>query len=179
VFGAAAPSDATLFVRFGGKPDFTGYSLGNGSDFANIMYRDFNNKPAEMYALVRAGDGRSLRIPREGFTLVQPRSTSLPCGINVSNLTLELPENVREHVYPSPASRSIGASNLILSINEPGNVQYTVYSTLGQSIASSTMELSTGINVLPVNISNYAAGVYYIQAFYNGTRKIFRFVVQP
>jgi hypothetical protein len=179
VFGAAAPSDATLFVRFGGKSDFTRYSLGNGSDFANIMYRDFNNKPAEMYALVRAGDGRSLRIPREGFTLVQPRSTSLPCGINVSNLTLELPENVREHVYPSPASRSIGASNLILSINEPGNVQYTVYSTLGQSIASSTMELSTGINVLPVNISNYAAGVYYIQAFYNGTRKIFRFVVQP
>jgi serine protease AprX len=179
VFGAIAPSEAILFVRFAGKADFMRYSLGNGSDFANVLYRDFNGKPAEMYAIIRAGNGTSLRIPREGVTLIQPRSTSLPCGINVGNLTLELPENVREHVYPSPVSRSNGAANLILSVTEPGQVQYAVYSILGQNITSSLWEVSTGINVLPLSISNYAAGVYFIQAFYNGSPKVFRFVVQP
>jgi hypothetical protein len=178
VFGASAATEAELFVRFAGRLDTMRFSLGNGSRFANLSYSLFNGQAAEMFALVRSGT-RTVRIPREGVSRIQPRQTSLPCGINVSLLPLDLPENVRESVFPSPASRSNGTVNFLLAVSEPATLQFTVVSAISQVVSSATVSVSTGINTIPLNISNLGAGVYFLFVNYNNERKTFRFIVQP
>ena len=179
VLGAGEMAEAILYARFAGRQDFMQYSLGNGSRFANIAHSAFGGKAAEMYATVRDTGGRSLRIPRTGFLRVEPRITSLPCGINVSALPLELPQSVRESIFPQPASRAAGVANLLLSVSEPEPITYSIFTTLGQRISTSTINVGTGINVIPLNISNYAVGMYYIHIRYGSAQKMFRFIVQP
>lgn len=190
VAGASGQTEATLFLRFAGKQDFTRYSLGNGSRFADIPHTAFSGTlssgtplggvlpAAEGYALVSEG-GRTVRIPREGFARIQPRQTSIPCGINVGKLPLDLPENVQECLFPNPVSRTNTAVNVLLPISEPGTLEYRIISTLGQVVGTGSTQINTGINIIPINISAYSHGVYFVQVQYNSTRKTFRCVISP
>jgi serine protease AprX len=141
----------------------------------DIPFTQFAGNPLECYAVVDDGV-KNRRIPAEGTVLLEPRRSSVPCGIAAETLALPLPLSVQEGIFPSPAARD-AAVNLLLATPEAARLQYTLYSALGQEVGGASAQVTAGISIVPVSTRGLGLGVYYVRVAYNGSLRVFRFVL--
>ena len=59
-----------------------------------------------------------------------------------------------------------------MTLPEPGAVRLQLYSADGRLLCSTALELFSGENLVPVEVSGYSSGVYYYSVEYKGVRKI-------
>jgi len=60
-------------------------------------------------------------------------------------------------IYPNPAS---GAVNLDIELENPANVEVSVFNTLGQRVAQRSLGVLNGSMVVPFEMPNFTPGVY-------------------
>jgi hypothetical protein len=70
---------------------------------------------------------------------------------------------------PNPAT---GRTLVPVTLPEPGAVRLQLYSADGRLLGSTALELFSGENLVPVEVSGYSSGVYYYSVEYKGVRKI-------
>lgn len=63
-------------------------------------------------------------------------------------------------IYPNPA---VSNANLIIDANENAEISYAIYNLVGKQLAFNTTAISSGLNVLNIDVSNYNAGIYLVQ----------------
>lgn len=186
--------EATLFVQFAPSQDTMRFSLGDGTRFATIPFAQFQRTPAggamgmaiagtmqaQAFVEVRINGAAHLRIPRTGTLPIIPRQTSLPCGLNVSRLPIELPDNVKEGLFPNPISRATRTVSLLVNAQEPSTeAECGIFNSFGQHLFSEKISVNTGVNILPLDMSSLASGVYFARVRYNGRLSVYKFMIVP
>ncbi len=182
----SASLDVTLFVKFAQSQDFTRFPIGDGTRFATIPFVQFQRNPAnlsvaaEAFAEVRVNGAPHLRIPRMGTLPLVPRQTSLPCGLSLNRLPVELPEKVQEGLFPNPVSRATRVVNLLVSAQEPSTeAECKIFNSFGQFLLSEKLSVNTGVNAIPLDLSSLASGVYFARFRYNGRVSMYKFMIVP
>jgi hypothetical protein len=86
---------------------------------------------------------------------------------NFTTLVTGIGENdaLTSSIYPNPAS---GKVNIRLDVEKPVLLQATVIDLLGSTLIREEFELTSGINVHEINISNLSKGVYIVKLTYDG-----------
>jgi hypothetical protein len=79
-------------------------------------------------------------------------------------------------LYPNP---STGETNLVINTSSAFNISADVYSVTGQLVAKpyTNYNVETGMNVLPINASELANGIYFITVQYGSKTETIKLVV--
>ena len=97
------------------------------------------------------------------FTKYEGSSTG-KIVFNKSNLNVGI-SSVSEQInsmslYPNP---STGNSSLIVDAKKAGVSALNIYNTVGETIATQTVTLKAGLNILPLNTIEIADGIYFVR----------------
>lgn len=130
-------------------------------------YKDFNNDwPVNSWEITEAGIYTNAAYVR---MLSKFCSTGCVTSTGVSNLKENTPTNLK--LYPNPASNKL----FISFNNEVATSNCSIYSVTGQQMEAK--EYSTkGLNVVELNISHLAAGVYFVELNNSNGRQVVKFV---
>ena len=63
-------------------------------------------------------------------------------------------------IYPNPA---ISKANLIIDANENADISYTVFNLVGKKLDFKKTTITTGLNVLNIDVADFNAGIYLVQ----------------
>ncbi len=138
----------------------------------------FQNQPAKY--TISVDDGKSTRaLPRtkgETFTLV-PNAVTIPCGVNPEALPYspELLLSVQETPIITESKDNTVTLSMLLDKESP--IEVTVYNSIGQVVYSSGLyERSSGVSNLTIPTENFASGVYFVAARFQGKTELARFL---
>ena len=79
------------------------------------------------------------------------------------------------NVYPNPTHSGV---NVEYEVEAASTVNFTVTNALGQVVGTLKVEAGKGFNTQPIDLGDFAAGVYLIQIDKNGSERIVRKVVK-
>ncbi len=82
-------------------------------------------------------------------------------GINTPNIT---PDAIQ--VYPNPAADQ---TNVLVNLKEAANATFELYDLAGTLLTAKTYALNSGMQNVPLNLTNVASGVYLLKVTINGT----------
>ena len=130
-------------------------------------YKDFNDSwPVNSWEITEAGIYTNAAYVR---MLSKFCSTGCVTSTGISNLKENAPTNLK--LYPNPAGNKL----FISFNNEVSTSNCSLYSVTGQQIE--TKEYSTkGVNVVELNISHLAAGIYFVELNNSNGRQVAKFI---
>lgn len=130
-------------------------------------YKDFNDSwPVNSWEITEAGIYTNAAYVR---MLSKFCSTGCVTSTGISNLKQHTPTNLK--LYPNPAGNKL----YISFNNETTTSNCSIYSVTGQQLE--TKEYSTkGINVIELNISHLASGIYFVELQNESGRKVAKFI---
>ncbi|MBK9248156.1 MAG: S8 family peptidase [Ignavibacteria bacterium] len=138
----------------------------------------FQNQPAKY--TISVDDGKSTRaIPLkkgETFTLL-PNSVTIPCGVNPDALPYspELLLTVKEAPVITESKDNIVTLSMLL--DKESDIEVTVYNSIGQAVyISGVYSRSAGVSNLTIPTQDFASGVYFVAAKFQGKTELARFL---
>ncbi len=105
-------------------------------------------------------------------SIAEAIATGYTTGVEVGGATgmntLAAPDAVVS-IYPNPAH---SAANIALNLQDNASVQVAIYSITGALLAKKEYGQLNGGMLLPVDLSNYQAGMYFVHVTINGKTEI-------
>jgi hypothetical protein len=107
----------------------------------------------------------------ENDTVDMPRETTTGVGIlDRTNVSFTMEQNI-----PNPAKRN---TTINYSIPQDGEIVFHVYSISGQLLYTKQEDVSFGSHQIELNLSDYAAGIYFYSMEYKGQRLVKRMSIK-
>jgi hypothetical protein len=78
-------------------------------------------------------------------------------------------------IYPNPTSN---ASYISLNLNVSADVSVNIQNNIGQSVASKSYGQLSGLQLLPIQLDNFASGIYFVQIMINGKMTTQKLIVE-
>jgi hypothetical protein len=162
------------------------------------LAEDFMHELDEMYSCVAATHGYNGQFwvmysadYNQGLYLdisdTYPNSNGGELTENYQNACLIRPEGlgVEEHeavnpvttarVYPNPATDML---NIEVNASQASEMSISVYNIMGQNVMNQNVNITTGMNTRPINISDLNSGIYFVTVKANGFENTMKFIVK-
>ena len=78
-------------------------------------------------------------------------------------------------VYPNPATDML---NIEVNASQASEMSINVYNIMGQNVMSKNVNLNTGMNLRPINVSELNSGIYFVTVKANGFENTMKFIVK-
>ena len=164
------------------SPSFAGYAgfpnsieLGSTYTFNFKFAIDENWKTEDMH-IVGMVIGADSKIDNGSSTSIDTAiSNGFVAGTNVLG-TIELSQfDDVLNVYPNPSTDLV---KLSLNIKDAATLELKIINVMGQTVASRNYGNLVGSQILPLNVSEFPAGMYTVEVLINGNRSTKQFVKQ-
>ncbi|MFL5739708.1 MAG: T9SS type A sorting domain-containing protein [Flavisolibacter sp.] len=113
--------------------------------------------------------------PRQGISYYRLKQVDQDGKFNYSKIAV-VNINSRETIvlmYPNPATTS---ANLIINTASAQKMQYRILDVSGREIQAASLNLQTGNNEMPINVSSLSKGTYNLVLNGNGWKRLIKFV---
>jgi uncharacterized repeat protein (TIGR01451 family) len=155
-----------VLIRWRFASDDNTEGLGWFIDDIEIM--DLFNYNSEVCVTSAEGD-QACALARSKGTFVE---TGIPSQVKVNELT---EEEVRFHVYPNPANENL---NISFQSNTFPDANISLSTIAGTRLWEEKVILSGATDIKSIDVSTYAAGMYYARISAGGKYKVVKFVLQ-
>jgi len=126
------------------------YAVGSTAAFVTYPFVQPNTK-----AYLQTTTGNATSVPYiSGFNI-----SGIPTGVN--ELSTPVTKNIK--VYPNPTNDNVTVQ---ICIQQPGNVQFTLYSLLGEPIYSNVVYESAAVITEQIPLANLPNGNYILQVIH-------------
>ena len=78
-------------------------------------------------------------------------------------------------VYPNPATDML---NIEVNASQASEMSINVYNIMGQNVMSQNVNITTGMNLRPINVSELNSGIYFVTVKANGFENTMKFIVK-
>ena len=78
-------------------------------------------------------------------------------------------------VYPNPATDVL---NIEVNASQASEMSISVYNIMGQNVMNQNVNITTGMNTKPINISELNSGIYFVTVKANGFENTMKFIVK-
>jgi hypothetical protein len=78
-------------------------------------------------------------------------------------------------VYPNPATDML---NIEVNASQASEMSINVYNIMGQNVMSKNVNITTGMNLRPINVSELNSGIYFVTVKANGFENTMKFIVK-
>ena len=113
-------------------------------------------------------NGGALTENYQYAALVRPASLSVNEQEAVNPMTAT-------RVYPNPASDVL---NIEVNASQASEMSISVFNIMGQNVMNQNVNITTGMNLRPINISELNSGIYFVTVKANGFENTMKFIVK-
>ena len=78
-------------------------------------------------------------------------------------------------VYPNPATDML---NIEVNASQASEMNISVYNIMGQNVMNQNVNITTGMNINPINVSELNSGIYFVTVKANGFENTMKFIVK-
>jgi len=147
---------------------FTLSQLDSGFDFNNLSFGSYTVY-AEVVGMVTEPGMVTLSAENPTATI---DIVVTPNGV-ITGINDELDMEISGSIYPNPVG---SLAQLDLNLTEAKTVEWALLNQMGQVLQSSAQYMSSGLNRVQVNVSDYPSGVYFIQLISDKTTTTQKFI---
>jgi hypothetical protein len=101
------------------------------------------------------------------------------CLIRPESLSINEQEVVNPinttRVYPNPATDML---NIEVNAAQASEMSISVYNIMGQNVMNQNVNITTGMNLRPINVSELNSGIYFVTVKANGFENTMKFIVK-
>ena len=113
-------------------------------------------------------NGGALTENYQYAALVRPASLSVNEQEAVNPMTAT-------RVYPNPASDVL---NIEVNASQASEMSISIFNIMGQNVMNQNVNITTGMNLRPINISELNSGIYFVTVKANGFENTMKFIVK-
>ena len=107
--------------------------------------------------------------------IVAVRVVADPAFVGVSENHEAVNPMTATRVYPNPATDML---NIEVNASQASEMNISVYNIMGQNVMNQNVNITTGMNINPINVSELNSGIYFVTVKANGFENTMKFIVK-